>query len=287
MGAITRRYDRHARRYEQWWAPVLRPTVQAFVDEVCEVVDGLDAPRVLDVGTGTGSLAIFAARRLPRARVSGVDASRGMLSEAERIATETLTAGERARLDLQEGLADRLPFADGTFDLVLSSFVLQLVPDRPRALREARRVLAPGGWIGYVAWRQDRTPFEPDAAWDRALDAVDAPDVAAESDDRAGDIPSARAAVGQLRRAGFRGAWARESVLEQRWNRRSYLDFVERYDEVDYLESLEPVMRRRIHDAARRELAAVRPTDFVWQTPIVIAGGRRPAGRGEDAPAGP
>jgi ubiquinone/menaquinone biosynthesis C-methylase UbiE len=271
MGSITRRYDRHARRYEQWWAPVLRPTVHAFLEEVVGLIDHVEEPRILDLGTGTGSLAIAAVRGLPTARVTAVDGSRGMLGEADRIAAMTLSASERDRLDLREGLADRLPFGDRVFDIVLSSFVLQLVPDRLRALREARRVLAPGGRIAYVTWRQDRTPFEPDAAWDRALESVAAPDVDGEDESRAGDIPSAAAAAAQLRRAGFEDAHAHEALLERRWTRTSFLEFLERYDEVEYLEGLTPVMRRRIHDAARREFAALRPAAFVWRTPVVIA----------------
>jgi ubiquinone/menaquinone biosynthesis C-methylase UbiE len=275
MSTFAQRYDRQARRYERWWAPVLRPTVHSLLDTVAHLVDGRPAPRILDVGTGTGTLAIEAVRRLPTARVSAVDGSRGMLAEADRIATAGLSPTERERLELVEGLADRLPFGDETFDAVASSFVLQLVPDRLRALREARRVLAPDGWIGYVAWRQDRTPFEPDAAWERALDVADAPDVTGSEEYRAGDVRSPAAAAAQLRRAGFRSVRAWEETLERRWTRRSFLEFLERYDEVDYLDGLDPTARRRVHEAARREFAAVRPSAFVWRTPVVMALGRR------------
>ena len=275
MSTMAQRYDRHAQRYARWWAPVLRPTVLSFLDRVTPLIDAHDAPRILDVGTGTGSLAIELVRRLPKARVSAVDGSRGMLAEADRIASATLSPADRQRLDLRDGLADRLPFPDAAFDLVASSFVLQLVPNRHRAIREAHRVLAPGGWIGYVAWRQDRTPFEPDAAWERALDTVDAPEVGGTEEDRAGDIPSAAAAMAQLRRAGFGAVRAWEQVLERRWTRRSFLEFLEKYDEIDYLEGLDPAVRRRIHEAARREFGSVRPAAFVWRTPVVVAIGRR------------
>jgi SAM-dependent methyltransferase len=279
VGSVTQRYDRSARRYERWWAPVLRPTVEAFVEEIAPLVDRVAAPRILDVGTGTGSLAVALLRRLPAAGLTAVDGSQGMMDEAERVVAARLTPDQSARLEFREGLADRLPFPDGTFDLVASSFVLQLVPSRTRALREARRVLRPGGWVAYVAWRRDRAPFEPDAAWGRALDAADAPD--AESEDegggRPGDIPSAAAAAAQLRRTGFESVRAQETILERAWTRRTFLDFIERYDEADYLEGLDPTFRRRIHDAARREFAAVRPEAFIWRTPVVIAVGRRPA----------
>ena len=48
---------------------------------------------------------------------------------------------------------------DGTFDLALSSFVVQLVPNRARVLREVRRVLRPGATFAYVSWLQDGRAF--------------------------------------------------------------------------------------------------------------------------------
>ena len=65
-----------------------------------------------------------------------------------------------------------MPFADGGFDAALSSFVFQLVPRRARALREARRVLRPGGLLAYVTWLEDDRVFAPDVIFDDVLDEL-------------------------------------------------------------------------------------------------------------------
>jgi ubiquinone/menaquinone biosynthesis C-methylase UbiE len=75
---------------------------------------------VLDIGCGTGTLAIAAKQRVgPTGRVCGVDASREMLARATRKATK---AG--AEVIFKNGIAERLPFPDGEFDAVLSAVML-------------------------------------------------------------------------------------------------------------------------------------------------------------------
>ena len=84
MGTIQARYDASAARYRQWWEPVLAPTaLRLLADAPPARVDGA-APRVLDLGTGAGLLAIEATRRWPAIRVTGLVASSGMLGIAER-----------------------------------------------------------------------------------------------------------------------------------------------------------------------------------------------------------
>jgi len=98
--------------------------------------------RVLDVGCGTGDLARRAAHRFPRARVTATDFTAAMLRRARVRQGRT---PEGPRLDLARATALRLPFADGTFDLVTNAFVARNLRDLGAAFREFRRVLRPGG----------------------------------------------------------------------------------------------------------------------------------------------
>jgi demethylmenaquinone methyltransferase/2-methoxy-6-polyprenyl-1,4-benzoquinol methylase len=94
-----------------------------------------DQAQVLDVGTGTGKLAQAVRRAKPRARVTGVDFTLPMLRQAP---SDLLVAGADAL---------KLPFADETFDAVISGFVMRNLADVPAGLAEQARVLRPGGQL--------------------------------------------------------------------------------------------------------------------------------------------
>jgi SAM-dependent methyltransferase len=105
--------------------------------------------RVLDVGTGTGVVAITAART--GADVSAVDLTPPLLQHAH----------ENARLagvdvSWQEGDAEELPFPDGTFDVVVSQFAHMFAPRPDVAIGEMRRVLKPGGRVAFSTWPPDQ-----------------------------------------------------------------------------------------------------------------------------------
>ena len=105
---------------------------------VFESAGRLDGLRALDVGTGDGAFAVEAARR--GALVTGVDPDPAMLA----------AAAARARamgvdLQLGDGRAEQLPFADESFDMVFAVTVLCFVADADAAIREMARVLRPGG----------------------------------------------------------------------------------------------------------------------------------------------
>ena len=98
--------------------------------------------RVLDLGCGTGELARLVARRYASTRVVAADFTRAMLETAIR---STNGRSERPQLDFARATALRLPFADGSFDLVTNAFVARNLSDLAAAFREVARVLRPGG----------------------------------------------------------------------------------------------------------------------------------------------
>jgi SAM-dependent methyltransferase len=100
---------------------------------------------VLDVATGTGNVALRAAAM--GADVTGLDLVPELLAVAEHRADEAGLA-----IELVEGDAEALPFADASFDRVLSVFGVQFAPRHRRVAEELVRVCRPGGRIGLVSW---------------------------------------------------------------------------------------------------------------------------------------
>ncbi|HSH21233.1 MAG TPA: methyltransferase domain-containing protein [Candidatus Caenarcaniphilales bacterium] len=277
MNAIVDRYDRDAEDYARYWAPVLEPTARRLLHLVDDAVAAEDGrPTILDVGTGTGSLALAATARWPHARVIGTDAAAGMVGVARVRAAEAGLAGPE-RLAFVQGAADALPLSDAAVDVVVSSFVFQLVPDRLAALREAWRVLRAGGRLAYVTWldRETREPFLPMEEFDEAVLDLGIEEPEEPPEQHAGDVPSSRAAANQLRRAGFRDVVAREDVLAYDWTPDSYLEYKLAYDERALLSTLDTAGRQRLAADARRRLARLSPADFRWRPPIVFVTGRR------------
>jgi ubiquinone/menaquinone biosynthesis C-methylase UbiE len=103
-----------------------------------------DGDRVLDLGCGTGSLAVLIQRRHPGVQVCALDPDAKALAIARRKAER---AGFAIRFE--QGFGDALPFADGAFDRVLSSLVLHHLTSEEKlaTLRDVRRVLRPGGTV--------------------------------------------------------------------------------------------------------------------------------------------
>jgi demethylmenaquinone methyltransferase / 2-methoxy-6-polyprenyl-1,4-benzoquinol methylase len=140
---IARSYDRAGALFSFGQDPRWRRALVAAV-----AADASDV--VLDVATGTGLVAVQLARRYG-CRVVGLDRSADMLSEASR--HDGLIAA------LVNGRAERLPFADATFDHVTFTYLLRYVDDPAATVRELARVLKPGGRLAALEFGVPSSPF--------------------------------------------------------------------------------------------------------------------------------
>jgi demethylmenaquinone methyltransferase/2-methoxy-6-polyprenyl-1,4-benzoquinol methylase len=117
-----------------------------------------DARRVLDVATGTAAVAIELVRAEPSRTVVGIDQSREMLGAGrERIEHEGLSD----RIELREGQAETVPFADAEFDALTFTYLLRYVDDVPATLRELVRVVRPGGTVAMLEFGLPRGAWRP------------------------------------------------------------------------------------------------------------------------------
>jgi SAM-dependent methyltransferase len=124
---------------------VIGTTLQIVGEHLCEAVDVVAGSQVLDVAAGNGNASLAAARR--GARVTATDYVEELLERARRRA-------DAEGLDVATRVADAedLPFGDGTFDAVLSTFGVMFTPNPERAAAELLRVCRPGGRIGLTNW---------------------------------------------------------------------------------------------------------------------------------------
>ncbi len=151
-------FDGIARRYD-----ALNRVMSLGLDPLWRraTVRALELPRArraLDVATGTADLAIAMARSAPRLEVIGVDPSSEMRAIG---ATKLAAAGLDARVRLEAGECERLPFDDESFDAVGISFGIRNVPDREAGLSELARVAAPGARVVVLELAEPRGALSP------------------------------------------------------------------------------------------------------------------------------
>lgn len=128
-----------AENYQRYFVPTIGAPVAEDLIAVADIGTG---ERVLDVACGTGVVTRLAAERAGSAgRVAGLDANPGMLAVAR---SETPSA---LPVDWHEANAEEIPLPDDSFDVVLCQMGLQFMANKLGALREMRRVLAPGGRV--------------------------------------------------------------------------------------------------------------------------------------------
>ncbi len=124
---------------------VIGTTLQIVGETLCEALDLRAGEQVLDVAAGNGNATLAAARR--GAEVVSTDYVGALL---ERGRARAAAEGLQARFE--EADAEQLPFEDGRFDVVLSTFGVMFTPDQSRAASELARVCRPGGRIGLANW---------------------------------------------------------------------------------------------------------------------------------------
>src|SRR5918994_174833 len=143
------------RRRAEWTERVERyardaaPRTHAFAEALVAFLPPPGGARVLDVATGTGLVAVEAARRVgPRGAVLATD----FLSAWEPFVRATASAARVTNVTFASMPAEALTLAEASFDVAFCQFGLMFVPEPLRALREMRRVLRPGGRIGIGVW---------------------------------------------------------------------------------------------------------------------------------------
>jgi ubiquinone/menaquinone biosynthesis C-methylase UbiE len=127
---------------------VVGTTLQIVGERLCEALDLRAGQCVLDVAAGNGNASLAAARRW--CDVTSTDYVASLLDRGRERAV-----AERLDISFREADAEALPFADGAFDAVISTFGVMFTPDQERAAAELLRVCRPGGKIGMANWTPD------------------------------------------------------------------------------------------------------------------------------------
>ncbi|MGE8505975.1 MAG: class I SAM-dependent methyltransferase [Paraburkholderia terricola] len=127
---------------------VVGTTLQIVGEQLCEALDLRAGSRVLDVAAGNGNATLAAARRW--CDVTSTDYVSSLLE-----AGRTRAQAEGHTIRFQQADAESLPFADKSFDVVMSTFGVMFTPNQEQAASELARVCKPGGRIGLANWTPD------------------------------------------------------------------------------------------------------------------------------------
>jgi len=142
-------------RFMGRWSRQLAPAYVAFAG----IKNG---DRVLDVGTGTGSVALTIETTLPKSQVVGIDPSEGFIAYAQKNAKSN-----RAHFEVGDGQA--LKFKDASFDATTSLLVINFIPDHNKAINEMRRVTRPEGVVSACVWDYNEGMQMLRFFWDEAV----------------------------------------------------------------------------------------------------------------------
>jgi SAM-dependent methyltransferase len=236
MFAASAGYERFMGR----WSRLLAPGYIAFAG-----VNNGD--RVLDVGTGTGSLAAAVEASMPASEIVGVDPSEEFIAYAQKNAKST-------RVHFEVGDAQALKFKDASFDNVLALLVVNFIPDHNKAVAEMRRVTRAQGTVSACVWDYDSGMQMLRFFWDEAVSL----DPAVEPKDERHMKLSREGELGDLwRGAGLISIKERPLVIEQAYS--SFNDYWEPFTKGAgpggaYVVSLSEDRRQQLETRMRKRL---------------------------------
>lgn len=236
MFATSAGYERFMGR----WSRLLAPPFIAFAG----VKNG---DRVLDVGTGTGSVASTVAASMPTSQIVGVDPSPAFIAFAQK-------AAKSNRVQYEIGDAQALKFQAASFDHSLALLVMNFIPDENKAIVEMRRVTRPQGFVSACVWDYDEGMQMLRFFWDEAI----ALDPATEPKDERHMKLSRRGQLGDLwKKAGLINIKEEPLVIDQ-----AYASFADYWDSFTsgagpggaYVVSLSEERRRQLEARMRKRL---------------------------------
>jgi len=236
MFAASASYERFMGR----WSRLLAPLYVGFAG----VKNG---DRVLDVGTGTGSLVAAVAAKAPASRIVGVDPSAAFIAYARKN-----TKSDRIRYEV--GDAQALKYDDASFDSTLALLVMNFVPDHHKAITEMRRVTRPQGIVSACVWDYAQGMQMLRIFWDEAV----ALDPAIEPKDERHMKLSHQGQLGDLwKKAGLINVKEEPLVIDQAYS--SFNDYWEPFTQGAgpggaYVVSLPEERRRQLETRIRKRL---------------------------------
>jgi ubiquinone/menaquinone biosynthesis C-methylase UbiE len=259
---VAAHYSAEAEAFAGYWAPILRQMSVALIAHLPLP----SAERVVEIGVGTGGLVADVRDAAPRATIVGADISEGMLAVARR--------QSEARLVVSD--AQRLALRSGSVDVALFAFVLHRVPEPGAALREAARVLRPGGVAGIVAWGAVGRSGAAARIWHEEVGALGAP--AAEPMTAQHAVLDAPEKLGRLLRvSGFTEARAWRRTFDRDYTRDEWLTFQLGYADRRRLAGIDPERRRTLERRVRARVQSLPIEEFSYQSEAVFGLGYTPA----------